>query len=62
MRQQVQQNHGGAGEQRNRIRNVYQPQQTHPWHGIRIVLDRTSGEFQGWVFVRPATASVSAFL
>ncbi len=42
---------------RDRIRTVYLPVQAHPWHGVRIVLDRASGEFLGWVFVRPATAS-----
>jgi RimJ/RimL family protein N-acetyltransferase len=42
---------------RDRIRTVYVPLQAHPWHGIRIVLDCTSGEFLGWVFIRPATAS-----
>ncbi len=45
---------------RDRIRSVYVPQQAHPWHGVRIVLDRASGEFLGWVFVRPSTASKSA--
>jgi len=39
---------------RDRTRTVYLPWQMHPWHGIRIVLDRTSGEFLGWVFIRPA--------
>jgi RimJ/RimL family protein N-acetyltransferase len=42
---------------RDRTRTVYVPQQTHPWHGIRLVLDRASSEFLGWVFVRPATDS-----
>jgi RimJ/RimL family protein N-acetyltransferase len=45
---------------RERIRTVYLPQQGHPWQGIRVVLDRASGEFLGWVFVRPAPASRSA--
>jgi RimJ/RimL family protein N-acetyltransferase len=40
-----------------RIRDVYLPWQVHAWHGIRIVQDRTSGEFFGWGFIRPATAS-----
>jgi RimJ/RimL family protein N-acetyltransferase len=26
-------------------------------HGVRVVLDRASAEFLGWVFARPATAS-----
>jgi ribosomal-protein-alanine N-acetyltransferase len=42
---------------RERTRTVYVPYQAHPWHGVRIVLDRTSGEFLGWVFARPATDS-----
>ena len=42
---------------RERVREVFVPQQAHPWHGIRIVLDRANGEFLGWVFIRPATAS-----
>jgi RimJ/RimL family protein N-acetyltransferase len=45
---------------RERIGMVYVPQQAHPWHGIRLVLERASGEFLGWVFVRPATASMHA--
>lgn len=42
---------------RERIRTVYVPHQQHPWHGIRLILDRTSLAFLGWVFVRPAVAS-----
>lgn len=42
---------------RERTRTVYLPWQSHPWYGVRVVLDRASGEFLGWVFVRPATAS-----
>jgi RimJ/RimL family protein N-acetyltransferase len=49
-----------VGSYRERTRTVHVPWQTHPWHGIRIVLDRASGEFLGWVFVRPATASKQA--
>jgi RimJ/RimL family protein N-acetyltransferase len=41
----------------DRIRAAYVPLQAHPWHGVRVVLDRASGELLGWVFVRPATAS-----
>lgn len=41
-------------EYRDRIRTVYMPWQAHPWHGVRTVLDRTSSEFLGWVFARPA--------
>jgi RimJ/RimL family protein N-acetyltransferase len=44
-----------AAGYRERTRTVHVPLQAHPWHGVRIVLDRTSGEFLGWVFVRPAT-------
>jgi [ribosomal protein S5]-alanine N-acetyltransferase len=42
---------------RERTRTVHVPLQAHPWHGVRIVLDRLTGEFLGWVFVRPATDS-----
>ncbi len=42
---------------RERIQTVFLPQQAHPWHGIRIVLDRASEEFLGWVFARPANKS-----
>jgi RimJ/RimL family protein N-acetyltransferase len=42
---------------RDRTRTVYVPLQAHPWHGVRIVLDRASGEFLGWVFGRPSTDS-----
>jgi len=42
---------------RERTRTVYVPFQAHPWHGVRIVIDRSSGEFLGWVFVGPATDS-----
>jgi [ribosomal protein S5]-alanine N-acetyltransferase len=42
---------------RERIRAVSMPFQAHPWHGVRIVLDRTTSEFLGWVFARPATDS-----
>src|SRR5436190_3358617 len=45
---------------RERIRTVNVPQQAHPWHGVRIVLERPSGAFLGWVFIRPAPASKSA--
>jgi RimJ/RimL family protein N-acetyltransferase len=42
---------------RDRTRTVYMPLQAHLWHGVRIVLDRATGEFLGWVFARPATDS-----
>lgn len=45
---------------RDRIRTVYLAYQAHAWRGIRVVCDRGSGEFLGWVFVRPATASWNA--
>lgn len=45
---------------RERTRTVYLPWQTHPWHGLRLVHDRESGDFLGWVFARPATASRDA--
>lgn len=40
-----------------RIQTVYIPWQSHAWHGIRIVIDRVSDEFLGWVFIRPAPDS-----
>src|SRR5262245_1248421 len=40
----------------DRIRTVQIPWQAHPWHGVRLVFDRASNEFLGWVFIRPATA------
>ncbi len=45
---------------RERTRTVYLPWQAHPWYGVRLVLDRTSGEFLGWVFIRPATFTKDA--
>lgn len=41
---------------RERARTVHVPMQAHPWHGLRIVLDRAADDLLGWVFVRPATA------
>src|SRR5262245_39727460 len=49
-----------VGWYRERTRTVYVPHQAHPWHGVRLVHDRASGEFLGWVFVRPATGSWQA--
>lgn len=49
-----------VADYRDRIRTVYVPWQAHPWHGTRMVLDRASREFLGWVFIRPATASRNA--
>jgi [ribosomal protein S5]-alanine N-acetyltransferase len=49
-----------ATSYRDRIRSVYLPQQAHPWHGVRIVLDRTNCEFLGWAFIRPAVNSRDA--
>jgi RimJ/RimL family protein N-acetyltransferase len=40
---------------RDRIRTTYVRWQAHPWHGIRIVRDRKTTAFLGWVFIRPAT-------
>ena len=45
---------------RDRTRSVYIPWQVHPWHGVRMVHDRTTSDFLGWVFIRPATASINA--
>jgi RimJ/RimL family protein N-acetyltransferase len=42
---------------RERIRTTFVLWQAHPWKGIRIVLDRTTGAFLGWVFIRDAAAS-----
>jgi ribosomal-protein-alanine N-acetyltransferase len=42
---------------RERTRTVYLPWQAHSWYGIRVVLDRASAVFLGFVFVRPAPAS-----
>lgn len=39
----------------DRTRTVHIPFQTHPWQGLRFVLDRVSGEFLGWVYIRAAT-------
>jgi RimJ/RimL family protein N-acetyltransferase len=47
---------------RDRIRNVLVPQLVHAWHGVRIVLERISGDFLGWAFIRPATFSVDALV
>jgi RimJ/RimL family protein N-acetyltransferase len=41
----------------DRIRTVFLAWQAHPWHGIRMVHDRATDEFLGWVFIRPANAS-----
>ncbi len=46
-----------VGAYQDRIRTAHLPWQLHPWHGVRVVLDRAGGEFLGWVFVRPSTAS-----
>jgi ribosomal-protein-alanine N-acetyltransferase len=45
---------------RDRIRTVLVARQSHPWQGIRIVLDRAKHEFLGWAFVRPADQSMFA--
>src|SRR5436853_2561385 len=45
---------------RDRIRTVHVPGQEHPWNGVRLVFDRTGGEFLGWVFIRPAPTSRDA--
>jgi len=42
---------------RHRICTAHLPLQDHHWQGLRIVLDRASGAFLGWVFIRPATIS-----
>jgi RimJ/RimL family protein N-acetyltransferase len=40
---------------RDRIRTVNVPFQVHPWHGLRIIVDRADGDFLGWAVIRPAT-------
>lgn len=45
---------------RERIRSVYVPAQSHPWHGIWMVEDLSSSEFLGWVFARPADQAMFA--
>ena len=45
---------------RDRTRTVYIPWQSHSWQGVRIVLDRETRDFLGWVFIRNAAASVDA--
>ena len=45
---------------RERTRNVYIPFQLHPWHGVRMVFERSTGEFLGWAFIRPAPAARNA--
>ena len=45
---------------RQRIRTVYMPWQSHPWHGIRIVVDRAQQTCLGWVFIRPAVCAADA--
>lgn len=45
---------------RDLIRTKFVPQQTHPWHGVRGVFDRVSGDFLGSVSIRSANASKDA--
>jgi [ribosomal protein S5]-alanine N-acetyltransferase len=45
---------------RNLIRTKFVPQQTHSWHGVRVVFDRMSGDFLGSVSLRPASTSKDA--
>jgi RimJ/RimL family protein N-acetyltransferase len=39
---------------RERIRSAYLPHQSHPWHGVRLVHARSSGEFLGSVALLPS--------
>ena len=39
---------------RERIRTVFVPWQTHLWHGLRVIVERETQAFLGWVFARPA--------
>jgi [ribosomal protein S5]-alanine N-acetyltransferase len=45
---------------RDLIRTKFVPQQTHSYHGVRVVFDRVSGDFLGSVSLRPASASKDA--
>jgi RimJ/RimL family protein N-acetyltransferase len=45
---------------RDRIRSVHVPLQAHPWHGVRVVLDRATSDFLGFIFIRPANSSMDA--
>ena len=45
---------------RDRIRTKFIPKQAHPWHGVRVVFDRISGDYLGNVSVRPANESPDA--
>lgn len=42
---------------RERIRNVFLPWQTHSWHGLRVIVERDTQAFLGWVFARPASVA-----
>lgn len=39
---------------RERIRTVWLPQDTHPTRGVRAAFEKATGQFVGWVFLRPA--------
>jgi RimJ/RimL family protein N-acetyltransferase len=43
-----------AAAYRERIRTVWLPQDIHPYRGVFAIEDRVTGEFFGWVFLRPA--------
>ena len=42
---------------RDRIRTKFIPKQAHPWHGVRVVFNRISGDYLGNVSIRPANES-----
>ena len=41
----------------DRIRTKFIPKQAHPWHGVRVVFNRISGDYLGNVSIRPAIES-----
>lgn len=41
---------------RERIRTAWLPQGTHPYRGVFALEEKATGEFLGWIFLRPATA------
>ena len=44
----------------DRIRTKFVPHQMHPWRGVRVVFDRTNGDYLGNVSIRPANESSDA--
>jgi RimJ/RimL family protein N-acetyltransferase len=44
-----------AAAYRERIRTVWLPQDTKPGRGVGAAFEKATGQFVGWVFLRPAT-------